>query len=117
MNLIKFLHCLAVPTDYATMDVMKQIILIVLTVTLLSACSRYSPTILQGNALDTTTVSQIKVGMSKADVLQILGSPLLQDSFRSNRWDYLYYSIERGQRSEQKNLTVLFNGNIVSSVQ
>ena len=95
---------------------MKHIILIALLATLFTGCSRYQPTILQGNALDSATIGQIKVGMSKADVLQILGSPLMQDDFKTKRWDYLYYSVERGQRSEQKNLTLEFNGNTVSKV-
>lgn len=100
----------------AIMDIMKQIILITLLVTLFSGCSRYQPTILQGNALDSAIIGQIKVGMSKADVLQILGSPLMQDDFHTKQWDYLYYSVERGQRSEQKNLTLQFNGDTVSKI-
>lgn len=99
-----------------TMDTMKQIILIALLATLFTACSRYQPTILQGNALDSATIAQVKVGMSRADVLQILGSPLLQDDFHTKRWDYIYYSVERGQKSEQKNLTLEFDGNTVSKI-
>ena len=98
------------------MDLMKQIILVALLATLFTACSRYQPTILQGNALDSATIAQIKIGMSRADVLQILGSPLMQDDFRTRRWDYLYYSVERGQKSEQKSLTLEFNGDTVSKI-
>ncbi|PWR00470.1 hypothetical protein DKW60_01205 [Leucothrix pacifica] len=98
------------------MDIMKQLILIAILTTLITACSRYQPTILQGNALDSATIAQIKVGMSKADVIQILGSPLMQDDFQTKRWDYLYYSIEQGRKSEQKNLTLEFNGDIVSKI-
>ncbi|PID46232.1 MAG: cell envelope protein SmpA [Proteobacteria bacterium] len=90
---------------------MKKIILVALITTLFTGCSRYSPTVLQGNALDATTVGLIKVGMSKADVLHILGSPLMQDSFHPNRWDYVYYSIEKGKRSGQQNLTLEFDSN------
>ena len=100
----------------AIMEIMKKIILVALLATLFTACSRYQPTILQGNALDSATIAQIKVGMSRADVLQILGSPLMQDDFRTQRWDYIYYSVERGQKSEQKNLTLEFNGDIVSTI-
>lgn len=96
---------------------MKQIILIALIATLLTGCSRYKPTVMQGNALDSNIIEQVKVGMSKADVLQILGSPLMQDNFRANRWDYLYYSIEKGKRSEQKNLTLQFTGDAVSQIR
>lgn len=95
---------------------MKHIILIALIATLLTGCSHYKPSVIQGNALDSTTIKQVRTGMSKVDVLQILGSPLMQDGFHANRWDYLYYDIERGQRSEQKNLILQFSGNIVSNI-
>ncbi|MCL4164629.1 UNVERIFIED_CONTAM: hypothetical protein GTU68_062598 [Idotea baltica] len=64
-----------------------------------------------------TTVEQIKPGISKADVLLLLGTPLMQDDFQGKRWDYLYYTVENGQRSEQKSLTVIFDGNTVASVK
>lgn len=95
---------------------MKHLILISLFVVGITGCSNYKPTIQQGNALDSTTVAQIKVGMSKADVIQALGSPLLTDDFNQSRWDYLYYVVEAGQQSEQKNLTLQFNGNIISKI-
>ena len=95
---------------------MKHLTLIFLFVVSITGCSNYQPAVQQGNALDSVTVSQIKVGMSKANVLQALGSPLLTDDFNQSRWDYLYYNIEKGQRSEQKNLTLQFNGNIISKI-
>ena len=54
--------------------------------------------------------------MSKSDVIQALGSPLLTDDFNQARWDYLYYEVENGRRSEQKNLTLQFNGNTISKI-
>jgi len=95
---------------------MKHLILISLFVVSITGCSNYKPTIQQGNALDSTTLAQIKVGMTKADVIQALGSPLLADSFNQTRWDYLYYVDEKGQRSEEKNLTLQFNGNVISKI-
>jgi outer membrane protein assembly factor BamE len=98
------------------MDAMKHLILISLFVVSITGCSNYKPTVQQGNALDATTISQIKVGMSKSDVIQALGSPLLTDDFNQARWDYLYYEVENGRRSEQKNLTLQFNGNTISKI-
>jgi outer membrane protein assembly factor BamE len=95
---------------------MKHLILISLLVVGIAGCNRYKPVIQQGNALDSTTIAQLKVGMSKADAIQALGSPLLTDDFNQDRWDYLYYVVENGQRSEQKNLTLLFDGDIISKI-
>jgi len=97
------------------MPSMKNILLICLIAGFSAACT-YKPTILQGNALEQDTISQIKPGMPRAEVISILGSPLMQDDFTTNRWDYLYYSIERGQRSQQKNLSIYFSDGIVSKV-
>ena len=97
------------------MPSMKNIFLACL-IALISAACTYKPTILQGNALEAGTIAQIKPGMPRSEVISILGSPLMQDDFTTNRWDYLYYTIERGQRSPQKNLTIFFNDGIVSNV-
>lgn len=95
---------------------MKQLILIFTLAALVSSCASYKPVIQQGNALEKSTVSRVKVGMSKSQVIQTLGSPLMQDDFRANRWDYLYYSTERGVKSAQKNLTLTFKNGVVSKI-
>ena len=95
---------------------MKNLLLIpVLAVSLIS-CATYKPEIQQGNALEESSVSRIKLGMSKEQVISTLGSPLMQDDFRANRWDYLYYTNERGIRSAQKNLVLTFNNGVVSKI-
>ena len=95
---------------------MKKLFLISALVTLLTACATYKPVIQQGNALEKSTVARVKVGMSKSQVVTTLGSPLLQDDFRANRWDYLYYSNENGVKSEQKNLIINFSNGLVSKI-
>jgi len=75
---------------------------------LLTSCAVYKLEIQQGNSISNETVSQLKKGMSKAEVASLLGNPLMQDNFRSNRWDYIYY-IGRGRSSsKQQNLTLIF---------
>jgi len=95
---------------------MKRLLLILALASLVSACATYKPVIQQGNALEQATVSRVKVGMSKSQVVATLGSPLMQDDFRANRWDYLYYSTERGVKSAQKNLTLTFSNGVVSKI-
>ena len=95
---------------------MKKLLLIPALVTLLSACATYKPVVQQGNALEKSTVSRVKIGMSKSQVLTTLGSPLMQDDFRANRWDYLYYSNANGVKSEQKNLILNFSNGLVSKI-
>ena len=35
-------------------------------------------------------IEKIKLGMNKEQVLFVLGSPLIVDSFHPERWDYIY---------------------------
>lgn len=95
---------------------MNKLLLISTLAIFTSACATYKPTIQQGNALEESTVSRIKVGMNKSQIINTLGSPLMQDDFSANRWDYLYYSNERGIKSLQKNLTLTFTNDVVSKI-
>ena len=95
---------------------MKKLFLLATLIALVSSCATYKPIVQQGNALESSTVSRVKIGMSKSQVISTLGSPLMQDDFRADRWDYLYYSNENGVRSKQKNLTLSFNNGVISKI-
>lgn len=64
----------------------------------------------QGNIVTPEMVSQLKPGMSRRQVRFILGTPLLEDPFNQDRWDYPYVK-RNGQKvlSESK-LAVYFDG-------
>ena len=69
----------------------------------------YRIEIQQGNYVAQEAVSQLKPGMTKDQVRNILGTPLLTDIFHANRWDYVYYrEIADGTR-EQRKLVVHFD--------
>ncbi|MBN3852751.1 outer membrane protein assembly factor BamE [Paraburkholderia sp. Ac-20340] len=76
----------------------------------------YRITIVQGNFVSAEAAAQMKVGMSRADVKQLLGTPLLTDMFHSNRWDYVFY-FKRGSTAvvQQRDFVVMFDGDRVSS--
>lgn len=50
--------------------------------------SPYRPTIQQGNFVSEEMLNQLKVGMTRDQVKFIFGTPLLQDMFHADRWDY-----------------------------
>ncbi|MDR3213281.1 MAG: outer membrane protein assembly factor BamE [Azoarcus sp.] len=59
----------------------------------LSACSFFAPyriDVRQGNYVDETMLAQLKPGMTREQVRFVLGSPLVTDVFRTDRWDYVY---------------------------
>src|SRR5687767_10925320 len=76
---------------------------------LASACGPfvYRIDVQQGNVVTQEAVSQLKPGMTKAEVRQALGTPLLADVFHANRWDY-YFSIAKGGRLRERQLVSLF---------
>lgn len=53
-------------------------------------------------------VEKLKPGMTKSQVRFVLGTPLIVDAFRDNRWDYVYMRQEKGELIEQKRLTIFF---------
>ncbi len=91
----------------------------------LSACSTilnnlpgvYSLDIEQGNKIDQSMVDQLRPNMTKRQVVYIMGSPMLTDSFHDKRWDYIYSSQPGGGDRIQKRVTLFFNGDNLVGVQ
>jgi outer membrane protein assembly factor BamE len=68
----------------------------------------YKIDINQGNYLSQDMVDKLKVGMTQPQVRQLLGTPLVNSPFRSDRWDYVYEYTRQGQVIEHRNFTVYF---------
>lgn len=82
----------------------------------LAGCSYLTPyklDIPQGNAITADQTAKLKLGMTRAQVRFVLGSPLLSDPFHPNRWDYLYYASKGGKLEYDKRYHVLFEGDRV----
>jgi len=65
----------------------------------------------QGNYLSQDMVDKLKVGMTLAQVKQVLGTPLVNSPFRPDRWDYVYEYLRQGRVVEHRNFTVYFAEN------
>jgi outer membrane protein assembly factor BamE len=71
----------------------------------------------QGNYVTQDVAGKVKEGMTKAQVKQALGTPLLSDVFHADRWDY-YYSNARGRSAaERKRFSVFFKDDKVVSFE
>lgn len=96
---------------------MRLVLPVLLASLALSGCGVvYKMDVQQGNYVTQDVVARVKPGMTKAEVRQILGTPLLADVFHANRWDY-YFSHERGRAAEERTrFSVLFeNDKVVST--
>src|ERR1700761_163081 len=109
---------------------MRSTLLAVAAVTLVAGCSTYDSvtqkiaqsitpyriTVVQGNFVSKEAAAQMKVGMTRDQVRQVLGTPLLTDMFHADRWDYVFY-FKRGNKSivEQRDFVVNFSGDTVAN--
>ena len=76
----------------------------------------YKPTILQGVILDMQEVNKLKLGMSKGDVMNLIGSPSIIDPFHQYQWDYFNHSTVDGEIENQYRLKLIFTGNFLSEI-
>ena len=76
----------------------------------------YKINVEQGNIIDQKKVDKLKIGMSRRQVRFILGTPMIEDSFNHDRWDYLH-TIRNGKTSlVDERLTVFFDGDKLSRI-
>jgi outer membrane protein assembly factor BamE len=83
--------------------------LAVLALAPLAGCGLiYKVDVQQGNLFDKATVESLKPGMTKRQVLLVMGSPAVISPFDQDRWDYVS-TIRRGRNTmESKDLTLFF---------
>lgn len=77
----------------------------------------YKMDIQQGNYVTQQMVAKLKPGMTRSQVRFILGTPLIVDMFRTNRWDYIYIYEKRGKVTEQRKITVIFEDDKLARVE
>ena len=70
----------------------------------------YKMDIQQGNVVTQEMISKLQAGMTRSQVRFALGTPLVVDPFRENRWDYVYRYDKRGEQIEYRRIVVIFEG-------
>jgi outer membrane protein assembly factor BamE len=81
----------------------------ILLVLLLSACV-YRLDIQQGNILAQKDIDKLRAGLTKNQVVFVLGSPVVDDSFSDDKWIYLYnYKKGKENTTSSKKLTLIFS--------
>jgi outer membrane protein assembly factor BamE len=69
----------------------------------------YTPDVQQGNLLDKKMVDQLKPGMTKRQVLVLMGTPSVSTPFDQSRWDYVSTQQHRGGPIKIRTFTLTFN--------
>ena len=84
---------------------------------LMTACVYQAP-LSQGNLLKADGLEQIEAGMTRSQVRFLLGTPMIDDPFHKDRWDYVYYlRIGRDKASFKRWVSVYFDGDTVTRVE
>lgn len=97
-------------------------VFVALAVAALAGCSSMQPTadrvlgvitpykmaIMQGNVVTQEAAAQIKPGMSREQVRDLLGSPLLTSAFHADRWDYVFTLRRQGIEPQKRSVVAWF---------
>src|SRR5690606_32046905 len=82
-----------------------------------SLVSPYRIDVRQGNYVDQQMVAQLRRGMTREQVRFVLGTPLVVDMFRENRWDYVYRHTEGWNEPQTRRLSLFFVDDKLDSVE
>ena len=85
--------------------------------TALPSIKPYKLDVQQGNVVTSKMLLQLRPGMTKSQVRFIMGTPLIQDSFHGNRWDYVYQLREGGKLIEQRRVILDFQSDLLKTVR
>ena len=73
----------------------------------------YKIEIVQGNFVSKEQVALLKPGMTRTQVRDALGTPLLASVFHADRWDYVFTLKRQGAQAQALKLTVFFKGEVL----
>jgi outer membrane protein assembly factor BamE len=80
---------------------------------LVESIKPYRITVVQGNVVTREQVAVLRPGMSRIQVRDILGTPLLASVFHADRWDYVFTFRRQGTEPLSRRVTVFFKGDLL----
>ena len=84
---------------------------------LVSVITPYKIDIVQGNFVSREQAGALKEGMSRTQVRDILGTPLLTSIFHADRWDYVFTFKRQGAVSQARRVTVYFKDDVLAKIE
>jgi outer membrane protein assembly factor BamE len=82
----------------------------------LAPLTPYRIEVVQGNVVTREQAALVRIGMSRAQVRDVLGSPLIADPFHADRWDYVFTIRRQGAPSQSHAVVVLFENDVLKSI-
>jgi outer membrane protein assembly factor BamE len=91
-------------------------VLMLLALSLSAACV-YQANLSQGNLLKQEDLDQVEMGMTHNQVRFLLGTPMIDDPFHHDRWDYVYFlRIGRNDATFKRWVSIHFADDTVSEI-
>ncbi len=101
------------------MQKLTRIVTLSVALLMISGCSYfgvYKRDLPQGNLVTEAMVEQLQPGMSRQQVVDLMGSPLLEAPFDASQWDYVYRLDEAYGGVEQQRVTLTFQGDRLAGI-
>jgi len=100
---------------------MRKLLTCLVAIASLSGCGLsnvYRMDVQQGNVFSDADLTRLKPGMSREQVLFIMGTPVVGTPFRDERWEY-FYSLSHGADGtvERRQVTILFKGDALDTIE
>ena len=76
----------------------------------------YRMEIVQGNVVTKEQMDRVRVGMTRRQVRDVLGAPLVADIFHADRWDYLFLIRRQGAEPQRRAITLVFAGDALRTI-
>ena len=83
---------------------------------LLGVITPYRIEIVQGNVVTKEQLEELKPGLTRLQVRDVLGTPLLTDVFHTNRWDYVFTIRRTGTVPQSRRVTLFFQGDTLKTI-
>jgi len=92
---------------------MKKIFILIIALILVSCASAdlYRVTVTQGTVFNQEDIDKLQVGMSKDQVVFILGNPTFENFFEPDVWDYFYQVAKGDEILAENKIKVKFDAN------
>jgi outer membrane protein assembly factor BamE len=84
---------------------------------LLGAITPYRIDVMQGNVVTKELAAAVKPGMSREQVRDVLGSPLLTSPFHADRWDYVFTMRRQGLEPQRRSVVAFFKGDALERLE
>jgi len=106
--------------DFEKRIQMRFSVVLVLSTLLLAGCSYFKPhreAVPQGNLVTEEMISQVEIGMSKDQVVYLLGNPILDTPFHEDQWVYYYRHAKGNVKTREQTVTLVFENSALASIQ